>query len=167
MFYRKRAFETEWGCRRRCGALSIKPLEGSRLRLRRTRSMGIQSIWDWKLLQRRELLEKALLLMFVDILLLGFTPVMVLPSSSSFKQRYRCTYIRGSVRRVSGFVLTSKPEVNFRIANNPLRTPLSAVTVGAPPGSFGSRPEASDRFDARIRSFGERDKPMRARHSAP
>ena len=111
--------------------------------------------------------RKVLLLMFVDILLLGFTPVMVLPSSSSFKQRYRCTYIRGSVRRVSGFVLTSKPEVNFRIANNPLRTHLSAVTLGAPPGSFGSRQEASGRFDARIRSFGERDKPMRARHSAP
>ena len=35
-------------------ALSIKPLEGSRLRLRRTRSMGIQSIWSWKWLQRRE-----------------------------------------------------------------------------------------------------------------
>jgi len=39
-------------------ALSIKPLEGSRLRLRRTRSMGIQSIWSWKSLQRRELCEK-------------------------------------------------------------------------------------------------------------
>jgi hypothetical protein len=39
-------------------ALSIKPLEGSRLRLRRTRSMGIQSIWSWKSLQRRELREK-------------------------------------------------------------------------------------------------------------
>jgi hypothetical protein len=39
-------------------ALSIKPLEGSRLRLRRTRSMGIQSIWRWKSLQRRELREK-------------------------------------------------------------------------------------------------------------
>jgi hypothetical protein len=39
-------------------ALSIKPLEGSRLRLQRTRSMGIQSIWSWKSLQRRELLEK-------------------------------------------------------------------------------------------------------------
>ena len=39
-------------------ALSIKPLEGSRLRLRRTRSMGIQSIWSWKALQTRELREK-------------------------------------------------------------------------------------------------------------
>ena len=39
-------------------ALSIKPSEGSRLRLWRTRSMGIQSIWSWNSLQRRELREK-------------------------------------------------------------------------------------------------------------
>jgi len=44
VFYRKRAFENE--CAVRCsGALSIKPLEGSRSRVRRTRdAMGIQSI---------------------------------------------------------------------------------------------------------------------------
>jgi len=30
VFYRKRAFETEWMWQRCCGALSIKPLEGSR-----------------------------------------------------------------------------------------------------------------------------------------
>src|SRR5262249_11590178 len=57
VFYRKRAYKTECVRRRCCGALSIKALEGSRLRLRWTRSMRIQSIWTWKSLQGKELRE--------------------------------------------------------------------------------------------------------------
>ncbi len=73
-------------------ALSIKPSEGSRLRLRRTRSMGIQSIWSWKPLQgiRNGVTRKALLLMLVNVLLPAFTPVMVRRGASSFKRRYAC-----------------------------------------------------------------------------
>ncbi|MGA8621775.1 MAG: hypothetical protein WB660_25030, partial [Candidatus Sulfotelmatobacter sp.] len=46
----------------------------------------------------------------VNVLLPAFTPVMVRRGCSSFKRRYACTYTRGSVRRASGFVLTSNPE---------------------------------------------------------
>src|SRR6266705_1258932 len=66
-------------------ALSIKPLEGSRLRLRRTRSMGIQSIWSWKALQRRGVARKAWLLMLVNALLPAFNPVMVRRGCSSLQ----------------------------------------------------------------------------------
>jgi hypothetical protein len=68
--------------------------------------MGIQWIWSWKSLQKRELREKALFLMFVNVLLLAFTPVMVRRCSSSFKRRYACTYVRGSIRRAGGLVQT-------------------------------------------------------------
>ncbi|MGA2950466.1 MAG: hypothetical protein ABSD86_24260, partial [Candidatus Sulfotelmatobacter sp.] len=47
----------------------------------------------------------------VNVLLLAFTPMIVRRGSSSFKRRYACTHTRGSVRRVSGFVLTGKQEV--------------------------------------------------------
>jgi len=55
--------------------------------------------------------RKAWLLMLVNALLPAFNPVMVRRGCSSFKRRYARTYTRGSVRRASGFVLTSKPEV--------------------------------------------------------
>jgi len=41
----------------------------------------------------------------------GVHRVMVRRGCSSFKRRDACTYTRGSVRRASGFVLTSNPEV--------------------------------------------------------
>jgi hypothetical protein len=62
-------------------------------------------------LQRRELREETRLLILVNVLLPAFTPVMLRRGCSSFKGRYACTDTRGSVRRASGFVLTSKPEV--------------------------------------------------------
>ena len=55
--------------------------------------------------------RQALLLMFVNVLVVAFTPVMVRRDCSSFKRKYACTDTRGSVRRVSGFVLTCNPEV--------------------------------------------------------
>jgi hypothetical protein len=61
---------------------------------------------------KRGIARKALLLMFVKVLLLAFAPVMVRHCSSSFfKRRYACTYVRGSVRRASGFVVTGNPNV--------------------------------------------------------
>ena len=111
MFYRKRAFETECVWRRYSGALSIKPLEGSRLRLRQTRSMGIQSIWAWKSLQRRELREK-LVIDARQCTAPRTHCVMVRRGCPSFKSAETlATYTRGSVRRASGFVQTSYPEV--------------------------------------------------------
>ena len=55
-------------------SLSIKPLEGSRSWVRRTRSMEIQSIWGRKSLQKRHLREKLWLLMLVNVLLPAFIP---------------------------------------------------------------------------------------------
>src|ERR1700745_1941482 len=63
VFYRKRAFETECVWRLCSGALSIKPLEGSRLRLRRRRglSMGFQSIFALKALPEAGFGKKAVI----------------------------------------------------------------------------------------------------------
>jgi hypothetical protein len=49
--------------------------------------------------------------MLVNALLPAFNPVMLRRGCSSFKRRYARTDTRGSVRRASGFVLTSKTEV--------------------------------------------------------
>ena len=69
-----------------------------------------------EVIAKKGVARNALLLMFVNVLLLAFTPVMVRRGSSSFKRRsfkrrYACTYTRGSVRRASGFVLTGYTEV--------------------------------------------------------
>ena len=61
---------------------------------------------ELEVVARKGVARKALLLMFVNVLLLAFTPMIVRRGSSSFKRRYACTHTRGSVRRVSGFVLT-------------------------------------------------------------
>ena len=61
---------------------------------------------------KKNLALKALLSMFVNVLLLAFTPVMVRHGCSSFKRKYACSYTRGSVRSASGFVLTGKQESN-------------------------------------------------------
>ncbi len=66
---------------------------------------------ELEVVARKGVARKALLLMFVNVLLLAFTPMIVRRGSSSFKRRYACTHTRGSVRRVSGFVLTGKQEV--------------------------------------------------------
>ena len=67
--------------------------------------------------------RKAWLLMLVNALLPAFTPVMVRRGCSSFKRRYACTYTRGSVRRVSGFVLTRNPELTDDITTSASRRP--------------------------------------------
>jgi hypothetical protein len=64
---------------------------------------------ELEVVARKGVARKALLLMFVNVLLLAFTPMIVRRGSSSFKRRYACTHTRGSVRRVSGFVLTLWP----------------------------------------------------------
>ena len=66
---------------------------------------------ELEVVAQKGVVRKTLLLMLVNIQLIAFTPGMVRRVSSSFKRRYACTYPRDSVRRVSGFVLTSKPEV--------------------------------------------------------
>jgi hypothetical protein len=66
---------------------------------------------ELEVVAKKRVARKALLLMFVNVLLLAFTPMIVRRGPSSFKRRYACTNTRGSVRRVSGFVLTGKQEV--------------------------------------------------------
>jgi len=66
---------------------------------------------ELEVVAKKRVARKALLLMFVNVLLLAFTPMIVRRGPSSFKRRYACTNTRGSVRRVSGFVLTSNSEV--------------------------------------------------------
>jgi hypothetical protein len=61
---------------------------------------------ELEVVAKKDLARKALLSMFVNVLLRAFTPVMVRRGCSSFKRKYACTYTRGSVRRASGFVLT-------------------------------------------------------------
>src|SRR6266567_9549201 len=92
-------------------ALSIKPLEGSRLRLRRTRSIGNSIDLELEGIANKGVARKAWLLMLVNALLPAFNPVMVRRGCSSFKRRYARTHTRGSVRRASGFVLTGNPDV--------------------------------------------------------
>src|ERR1039458_2115609 len=90
VFYRKRAFENECAWARCSGALSIKPLEGSRSRVRRTRG--------------------------ADVLLLGFICAILAPGRPSCKTAVQTlrSYTRGSVRRASGFVLKGNPEIISR-----------------------------------------------------
>ena|ERR1700757_3269152 len=74
---------------------------------------------ELEVIAKKGVVRKALLLMFIDVLLLAFTPVMLRDGSPFFKRRYACTYTRGSVRRVSGFVLTGTPEVIRRSRSEP------------------------------------------------
>jgi len=60
---------------------------------------------------------KTPLLMLIDILLLASSEVILAPEGQSVKTTDTCrpqtlaAYTRGSVRRASGFVLTSNPEI--------------------------------------------------------
>jgi hypothetical protein len=69
---------------------------------------------ELEVVARKGVARKALLLMFVNVLLLAFTPMIVRRGSSSFKRRYACTHTRGSVRRASGFVVCWACSVTWR-----------------------------------------------------
>jgi hypothetical protein len=91
-------------------ALSIKPLAGSRSRLRWS------GLWEFNRFLvgsycKEGTCAKSFLLMLVNVMLRPFTTVMVRRGCSSFNCRDACTYTRGSVRRASGFVRTGNPEL--------------------------------------------------------
>src|SRR5215467_2364981 len=49
---------------------------------------------ELEVVAKKVVARKALLLIFVDVLLLAFTPVIVRRGAYSFKRRYACTYTR-------------------------------------------------------------------------
>jgi hypothetical protein len=63
-------------------------------------------------------LAKRLLLMLIDVQLLAAIHVILPPAPSVFQESSDAgVYTRGSVRRASGFVLTSKPELKWSKAD--------------------------------------------------
>jgi hypothetical protein len=107
--------EVSSGLRR---ARSIKPLEGSRSRLRRTHSMGIVSIFDWKHLPEAEFGKNV----GIDghqcegsCLYYSGARRLVDEGGSSDA----CVYTREAPAARSSVVLTSYPEVNLPIADHP------------------------------------------------
>src|SRR6266849_6849974 len=100
----------------RSGALSIKPSEGSRSRVRWTRPMDFQSIFGWKSLPEAGFGKNVVIdadrcsgsRIHLDHLNAGRSVVQDHSSDHRFK---RLHLTRASVRRASGFVLTGDPEV--------------------------------------------------------
>src|SRR5216684_2886331 len=100
----------------RCGALSIKPSEGSRSRVRWTRPMDFQSIFGWKSLPEAGFGKNVVIeadrcsdsRIHLDHPNAGRSVVQDHSSDHRFK---RLHLTRASVRRVSGFVLTGNSEV--------------------------------------------------------
>ena len=93
VFYRKRAYKTECVRRQCCGALSIKALEGSRLRLRWTRSREFNRFGPGSHCKEGSC-AKIFVIDVRQCTALAFTPVMVRHDSFSFKRKYAYTYTR-------------------------------------------------------------------------
>jgi hypothetical protein len=101
----------------RCSARSIQPSEGSRSRVRRTRSMEIQSIFAWKALPEAGFGKNVVIdahrcsgsRIHLDHRSSGRSVIQDQSSDHHFK---RLHLTRASVRRASGFVLTGKPEID-------------------------------------------------------
>src|SRR6266851_3271133 len=99
----------------RSGALSIKPSEGSRSRVRWTRPMDFQSIFGWKSLPEAGFGKNVVIdadrcsgsRIHLDHPNAGRSVVQDHSSDHRFK---RLHLTRASVRRASGFVLTGYPE---------------------------------------------------------
>src|SRR5213593_3268618 len=103
----------------RSGALSIKPSEGSRSRLRRTRPMDFQSIFAWKSLPEAGFGKNVV----IDAHRCSGSRIhlddpnarqSVIQDHSSDHRFKRLHLTRASVRRASGFVLTGYAEVMRR-----------------------------------------------------
>ena len=102
----------------RSGALSIKPSEGSRSRVRWTRPMDFQSIFGWKSLPEAGFGKNVVIdadrcsgsRIHLDHPNAGRSVVQDHSSDHRFK---RLHLTRASVRRVSGFVLTGNSEVGM------------------------------------------------------
>jgi len=100
----------------RSGALSIKPSEGSRSRVRWTRPMDFQSIFGWKSLPEAGFGKNVVIdadrcsgsRIHLDHPNAGRSVVQDHSSDHRFK---RLHLTRASVRRASGFVLTGNSEV--------------------------------------------------------
>ena len=101
----------------RSGALSIKPSEGSRSRVRRTGAMDFQSIFAWKSLPEAGFTKNVVIdahrcsgsRIHLDDPNAGQSVVQ----DRSSNHRFECLHLaRASVRRASGFVLTGYSETD-------------------------------------------------------
>src|SRR5438105_6038347 len=82
----------------RSGALSIKPSEGSRSRVRRTRPMDFQSIFRWESLPEAGF-GKTLLLMLIDVAVTAFSWIILTRGGPLFKTTVQTTVQTCQFRR--------------------------------------------------------------------
>jgi hypothetical protein len=87
VFYRKRAFETEWVWRRCRGDAFDKTVRREPLAFAADAVYGNSIGVELEVIAKKEVARKALLLMFVDVLLLAFTPMIVTPRLFFFQAK--------------------------------------------------------------------------------
>src|SRR5207302_7925283 len=149
----------------RAGALSIKPSEGSRSRVRRTRPMDFQSIFARKSLPEagfgKNVVIDADRCSGSRVMSIILTRGGLLFKTGKSDHRFKCLHLpRASVRRASGFVLTVFREepafpvadanpVGPQIRGNPARGAVLSRTTPERfwcPASFRSRGARRFRF---------------------